>query len=380
MSQLGEVFRLDKQGLNVRRGLGVLVVMLVPLIVCHVINQEVYYLSVAFGALFVGLNDPGREYGYRLPRLALNAVAGALLTVLGFAIGDGAWGIVVLAAFVITLAAGLMVKYGLHGFTAAYLLNSWFLVAIALPPGYHLSHGHTSAWAQGLAWLIGSALTIAWTAIVWLARGRTAQAQPAADIIPGDTEPVPLTRPVILFALVRAIAVAIAVAIAFGFHLPNADWMPIACLVAMKSSLSQSTLVALQRLAGGGHRRRGGGAVPAGRGHQDRPGSGHRRPGHPGRVHPRRQLRLVLRGHGRNGAHRRGPAQPHQPRHRGTPGAVHLRRRRDRGPRHAAGRAAAAAHGQSGTGAACSPRQRSVNSLQNRWPAGRRALRHMSTK
>jgi hypothetical protein len=92
--------------------------------------------------------------------------------------------VVVLAAFVITLAAGLMVKYGLHGFTAAYLLNSWFLVAIALPPGYRLSHGHTSAWAQGLAWLIGSALTIAWTAIVWLARGRTAQPQPAADIIP----------------------------------------------------------------------------------------------------------------------------------------------------------------------------------------------------
>ena len=74
---------------------------------------------MAFGALFVGLNDPGGTYGYRLPRMALNAVAGALLTVLGFAIGDGAWGVVVLAAFVITLAAGLMVKYGLHGFTAA---------------------------------------------------------------------------------------------------------------------------------------------------------------------------------------------------------------------------------------------------------------------
>jgi Fusaric acid resistance protein-like len=250
MTRLADVFKLNPKGLNVRRGLGVLVVMGVPLIVMHLINQEVYYLSLAFGALFVGLNDPGREYGYRLPRLALNAVAGALLTVLGFAIGDGAWGVVVLAAFVITFAAGLMVKYGLHGFTAAYLLNSWFLVAIALPPGYHLSHGHTNAWAQGLAWLIGSALTIAWTAIVWLARGRTAQSQPAADIIPGESTPVPLTRPVILFALIRAIAVAIAVAIAFGFHLPNADWMPIACLVAMKSSLAQSTLVAMQRLAG----------------------------------------------------------------------------------------------------------------------------------
>jgi Fusaric acid resistance protein-like len=250
MTKMADVFKLNREGLNVRRAVGVAVVMLVPLIVLNVLDQEVYYLSVAFGALFVGLNDPGGEYGYRLPRMALNAVAGALLTVLGFAIGDGAWGVVVLAAFVITLAAGLMVKYGLHGFTAAYLLNSWFLVAIALPPGYHLSHGHTNAWAQGLAWLIGSALTIAFTAIVWLARGRTARSQPAADIIPGESAPVPLTRPVILFALIRAIAVAIAVAIAFGFHLPNADWMPVACLVAMKSSLAQSTLVAMQRLAG----------------------------------------------------------------------------------------------------------------------------------
>jgi uncharacterized membrane protein YccC len=143
-----------------------------------------------------------------------------------------------------------MVKYGLHGFSSAYVLNCWFLVAIAMPVGFHLSHGHTNAWAQGLAWLIGSALTIAWTAIVWLARGRTAQPQPVHDLIPGSTKPVSLTRPVILFALIRAIAVAICVAIAFGFHLPDADWMPIACLVAMKSSLAQSTLVAMQRLAG----------------------------------------------------------------------------------------------------------------------------------
>jgi uncharacterized membrane protein YccC len=250
MSQLAAVFKLNRKGLNVRRAVFVAVVMLVPLIVLSLLDQDDYYLSVAFGALFVGLNDPGGEYAHRLSRLALNAVAGALLTVLGFAIGDGAWGIVVLAAFVITLAAGLMVKYGQHGFTAAYLLNSWFLVAIALPVSYHQAHGHTNSWAQGLAWLIGSALATAYTAIVWLARGRTAQPQPAADIIPGSAEPVPLTRPVILFALIRAVAVAIAVAIAFGLHLPNADWMPIAALIAMKSSLEQTTLAAMQRLAG----------------------------------------------------------------------------------------------------------------------------------
>ena len=250
MTQLAEVFKLNPKGLNVRRAVVVAVVMVVPLIVLQALNQEVYYLSVAFGALITWLNDPGGEYGYRLPRLALNAVAGALLTALGFAIGDGAWGVVVLAAFVITLAAGLMVKYGLHGFTAAYtaqlVVPGRDRPARRLPP-QPWPYQRLGAGA-GLADRVGADHRL--TAIVWLARGRTAQQQPVADIIPGSTKPVPLTRPVILFALIRAIAVAIAVAIAFGFHLPDADWMPIATIIAMKSSLQQSTLAAMQRLAG----------------------------------------------------------------------------------------------------------------------------------
>ena len=79
-------------------------------------------------------------------------------------------------------------------------------------------------------------------------RGRTAQPQPGADVLPGSTEPVPLSRQVILFAVIRAVAGSIAVA--FGFHQPNADWMPVATIVAMKPSLQQSALVAEQRLAG----------------------------------------------------------------------------------------------------------------------------------
>ena len=50
--------------------------------------------------------------------------------------------------------------------------------------------------------------------------------------------------------MIRAVAVSITLAVAFGLHLPNADWMPIAALAAMKSSLQQSTLAAEQRLAG----------------------------------------------------------------------------------------------------------------------------------
>jgi hypothetical protein len=55
---------------------------------------------------------------------------------------------------------------------------------------------------------------------------------------------------VILFALLRAVALPISVAIAFGLQVPNANWMPIATIVAMKPSLQQSALVAEQRVAG----------------------------------------------------------------------------------------------------------------------------------
>ncbi len=53
-----------------------------------------------------------------------------------------------------------------------------------------------------------------------------------------------------MFAVLRALAVSLAIAIAFGLELPNAYWMPIATLVAMKASLEQSALAAEQRLAG----------------------------------------------------------------------------------------------------------------------------------
>jgi uncharacterized membrane protein YccC len=97
--------------------------------------------------------------------------------------------------------------------------------------------------------LIGSALWIAYTFIMWLARGRVTEPQPVAEI-PGDISPRPLTRPIILFAVIRALAVSISVAIAFGLKLPDAYWMPIAAIIAMKPSLQQSTFVAEQRVAG----------------------------------------------------------------------------------------------------------------------------------
>ena len=75
MSRLAVVFKLDKTGFNLVRGVAVLVVMLVTLVVLHLVNQEKYFLVVVFAELFTGVSDPGGEYGYRMSHLAVFGVA-----------------------------------------------------------------------------------------------------------------------------------------------------------------------------------------------------------------------------------------------------------------------------------------------------------------
>jgi Fusaric acid resistance protein-like len=257
MTQIAEVFKVKWQEFNLHRFVIFGVILGLLLVVGVLPHDRRYFLSAIFGALFVSLSDPGGKYGPRVAKMAVMAGAGALLTALAFGIGAGGWGWVVLAAFLVTLLSGLAVKYGVHRFVAAYLLNVWFIVALSLPtllsfhvPGLYSSGLiHAQSWKQALAWLIGSALWIAYTFIMWLVHGQRAQPQPVAEI-PGGISPRPLTRPLILFAVIRAVAVTIAVAISFGLKLPDADWMPIAAIIAMKPSLQQSILVAEQRVAG----------------------------------------------------------------------------------------------------------------------------------
>jgi Fusaric acid resistance protein-like len=249
-SWLSKVFELYPAGLNWPRAVMVLDVMLVPLVVFWAIGHEEYLLSAVFGLLFAALADPGGSYGYRASHTAVFGLIGAAVTALGFGIGGDAWGWLVLAAFAVTLVAGLAAMFGVHRFVAAYLLNVWFIVALGVAASFH-HHAHITSytWAQVLAWAGGSALWIAVTFFAWLIRGREDRPQPVAEL-PGDTSRRKLTRPLVMFALIRAIAIAGAAALAFGLDLSHGYWLPIAAIVAMKASLDQATLVAAQRLAG----------------------------------------------------------------------------------------------------------------------------------
>ena len=251
-----QVFAFNPAMLHWQRGVMVLDIMLVPLVVFLAIGHEEYLLSALFGVLFAGLADPGGSYGSRASRVAVFALIGAALTALGFGIGGDAWGWLVLAAFAVTLLAGLAVMFGVHRFVTALLLNIWFIVALGTAFSFHqfnLTHPHAQitsyTWAQVLAWAGGAALWIAVTFTAWLILGRHDRPQPVAEI-PGDTSRHELTRPVIMFAVIRAVVIAGTTALAFGLNLSHGLWLPIAAIIAMKPDLVQTTLVAVQRLAG----------------------------------------------------------------------------------------------------------------------------------
>ena len=252
MSQLTRVFSINRKGFSLPAGVAIGGILLVIWFAIAQLDQQKYVVSVIFAVLTTALSDPGGGYRKRAWSMGAFGLGGAAVTALAFFVGTQAWGFVVLALFVVTLSAGLAVKFGLHRFSVGLLLNIWFVVAVVLPVSYRADRIKTTGGDQALAWLIGSALWIALIGIVWLLSRRKWRPRPVIDL-PGEPfAPVELTRPVVLFALIRALALAASAAIAYGFHEPNADWMVIATLIAMKPSIEQSRLVGLQRVIGAG--------------------------------------------------------------------------------------------------------------------------------
>jgi hypothetical protein len=247
---LSQVFALNPAGLNWPRGVWFLDVAMVPLFILWAIGHEQYLLSALFGLLFSALIDPGGGFAGRAWRTAVFGLLGAGVTAFGFAIGRQAWGWLMLTAFAVTLVAGLAAAFGTRRFVAALLLNIWFVITLSVAFGLHQHTVITSyIWAQTLAWAGGSALWIVMTFLAWVITGRRDWPQPFSEL-PGDTSRRPVTRPLVMFAVIRAVTIGATVALAFGLDLSHGAWMPIAAMIALKPSLEQATLVAVQRLAG----------------------------------------------------------------------------------------------------------------------------------
>jgi hypothetical protein len=234
---------------NWRSAIGCVILTAVVVLVMTALGLGRYATSALFGAVFTAASAATGKYRFVVARMIGYALIGAALTVLGFWVSGMAWGWVALSAFVVTLIAGLPARYGIRGLTNAVFLASWFLIALGLAAGYTAAGTPTPAWAQALAWLAGAAAWTVYITIGWLARGRPELAQRVPEL-PGDSTPIPLSRGMVVYAGIRALAVAASVAIASGLSLPDAQWMSIATLAAMKTDLAQTAARGTQRFIG----------------------------------------------------------------------------------------------------------------------------------
>jgi len=246
---VSKVFAFNPAGLNWPRAVLILDLMLVPLIVFLSIGHEEYLLSAIIGVVWTAASDPGGSYGYRALRLAIFGVLGAGLTWLAFTIGGDAWGWLVLAIFVTTVLAGLVIAFGAHRAVGGLLLNAAFLIALAVAYNEQHTHHTSHTWAQVVSWAAGSALWMVVTFVEWLIHGR--EDRPSLFVeMPGDTSRHPLTGPVIMYVLLRAAVLAGAAALAAGYNLNHGVWLVFGAFAAMKPGVGPTTVRSVQRLVG----------------------------------------------------------------------------------------------------------------------------------
>ena len=99
-----------------------------------------------------------------------------------------------------------MMRFGIHPFVAAIFVNIWFLVATHSPTAFEASGFRRPAWSQSLAWLDrhrphGSHSP---------SRMAHPAPPPGGFTLSGDPQrhaPKKLTPPLVLFAVIRAIAI-----------------------------------------------------------------------------------------------------------------------------------------------------------------------------
>jgi hypothetical protein len=247
------LFEFKTEKLNWGSGLRVVVALFVPLIVLGALGLTQYWPAVSFGALFVGISDImtlKAPIGYRMRRLGIITLAGALLTALGLVLGVN-WVLAVLGTFVISLLLGASLAWGKPAALAGYLLTIWFVVSLSI------QGGAPQALPQALAWLIGGALYML-LALVRFKRQPspseavqgTAPSQSPKSLFATYFALFRFTNPPFQFVLLKALAVTVGSAIGLGFGIPYAHWIPIFTLAILQPDPTETLNIFLQRLIG----------------------------------------------------------------------------------------------------------------------------------
>ena len=244
-------FKADK--LHWRTGLRVVVALIVTLIVLGVLGLTKYWPAFSFGTFFVGISDIMTlkdPIGYRMRRLSIITLVGALLTALGLVLGVN-WVLAVLSTFLISLLLGASLAWGKPAALAAYFLNIWFIVSLSF------QGGAAQALPQALACLIGGVIYML-LALVHFKRQSTpsepeqgtASLQSPKSLFTTYFALFKFTSPAFQFVLLKALAVAVGTAIGLGFDIPYAHWIPIYTLIILQPDPKETLNIVIERLIG----------------------------------------------------------------------------------------------------------------------------------
>ncbi len=242
-----EVLTFDPLTLRPRRGWVVLATIALALGLSLPFGQTGFI--VVMGALFTVLCDRPGSVAERLAVLALVALAGIALTVIG-GITTTPLALAIVGVFVVTLVCSVAVRHGARLARAASLLNIWYLVALPLV------HPATIA-VSAAGFALGSGLAVA--AVWWgmLRHPHRASIYAAVAAAVQGRDPLTPAVPVLpwqpwmgVYVLVRAGATALAMWVGGTFFPLYPLWAAMAVVVVVQPVRDKSVAKGIQRVVG----------------------------------------------------------------------------------------------------------------------------------
>jgi uncharacterized membrane protein YccC len=253
---LASVFAVKREAMNLRKGVIVMVVVIVPLIALTALNDRQFAISVAFGALLVAFCDVKKSYPTRVRVLLAGTFVGACFFTAGRVIGPYPWLIVVPSIFLVTFFLGMCIAYGEVVAVVTALLNMISLLGLGISGGLRVAPVTLAGFVMG-----GLSITLLFL-LPW-PRPRAhyeplsstqAEQQGSKEASPSLLTPFlkhcQFRTPVSIFSLIKVLGVTLAAGISWGCSLVNPQWAPTMVLINTLPNPRMSSVVILQRVIG----------------------------------------------------------------------------------------------------------------------------------
>ena len=237
-----DLFRVDREHLNLRLAAGALVALLIAEVLESVLG--IAQVQTGLAAFLVLASARSGDVRTRLTRMAVVTLIGGAFGFLGYLSADAAWQAAIVLGAVAYLT-GLAYGYGPAAGKAGFFLLVWALaVQIGTAEG-------TDPPASAAAFLIGGVVAIVVMGVLIVLRlvDTSPEEDATATVHPASPSVAQVaSSPVGIWSLVRAILVVISVLVGYQIS-PNFDpfWVTIVVLVVFLPASDQTIFKATQR-------------------------------------------------------------------------------------------------------------------------------------